>query len=390
MTLRVLHALEALEGGTARHLVDLVRNTPGVAHDVALPSRRVGGVTDTAATAAMERAGARVHVIEMRRRPLSWRNATALASLRVIIRSVRPDVVHGHSSIGGTLARVAAIGCPAAKVYTPNGLAPGRSAAVVERALGRLTDRLVAVSVSEGHLVLELGLVDPTRLAVIPNGIDLDISADQAVDLRRVAGIPAGAPLVGCIARLLWQKDPVEFVRVCAAISARRPDVHYLLVGSGPLQSAVDTAVRDARLGQRWHQLTAVPLVANALGQIEVMVLPSRFEGGPYAPLEALRAGTPVVLSDCVGNRDVVEDGISGAIVAAGDTEAMATEVVRLLDDPHLARARAAAGRARLRSIFDVREMGQAHVRLYQEVSRSARGPVEGGYHQPGTAGEEA
>ena len=126
MTIRVLHVLEALEGGTARHLVDVVRYTSGVEPHVVLPTSRGGGVTDTAAPGAMAAAGATVHHVEMRRDPRSPRNVKALVSVRLLIRRLHPEVVHGHSSIGGVVARIAATGTAAATVYTPNGIAPGR------------------------------------------------------------------------------------------------------------------------------------------------------------------------------------------------------------------------------------------------------------------------
>ncbi len=72
--IRVLHVLEALEGGTARHLRDLVRFTPGVEHHVAVPAQRVGGLTDADAIPAMRAAGAVVHLVPMTRRPPTARN----------------------------------------------------------------------------------------------------------------------------------------------------------------------------------------------------------------------------------------------------------------------------------------------------------------------------
>ena len=145
----MLHVLEAIEGGTARHLVDLVRTAAGIEHHVAIPWRRVGGLTDTAAAGRMAAAGAVVHVVEMRRSPLRPRNLAALAGLAGLVRRVRPDVVHGHSSMGGALGRVAGTAARLPRVYTPNGLAQGRAALGVERLLGPLTDRLVATSASE-------------------------------------------------------------------------------------------------------------------------------------------------------------------------------------------------------------------------------------------------
>lgn len=384
MTVRVLHVLEALEGGTARHLVDVVRFTPDVEHHVVIPTSRVGGVTDTAAPGAMAADGATLHCVEMRRDPRSPLNVKALVRVRSLIRRLGPDVVHGHSSIGGVVARVAAIGTPSATVYTPNGIAPGRGPVALERVLGRITDRFVAVSRSEGQEALRLGLIVPSRLVVIPNGIDPDATVTDDRDLRALASVPAGAPLVGSVARLIWQKDPEEFVRVCAAVHARRPEVHFLLIGDGPLRAAVDAAVGAAGLGDRWHHIASLPNAAAVLGQLDVLAITSRFEGGPYAPLEAMRAGTPVVLSGAIGNTDVVEPGVTGAVVPVGAAGDMAAEIVGLLDDPDRARAWADAARTRLRTHFSSAAMGEALARLYREVTGNPGGVQPVRYDQPG------
>ena len=360
----VLHVLEALEGGTARHLVDVVRHTPGVAHHVATPSERVGWVTDASAFAAFNEAGAEVHLLGMRRRPLSPRNALALAALTRLVASLRPAIVHGHSAAGGALARLTPrIGRPAV-VYTPNGLAQGRLAHAVERALGPRTDRLVAVSASEGELVLARRLVEPGRLSVVPNGVDLT-APPPACDLRQHLGIAAGTPLVGTVARLVPQKSPLDFVAAAAVVAEQRPDVHVALVGSGPLRAEVVAAVRAAGLDDRFHLVAGIEQVGSVLGQLDVFVLASAFEGGPYSPLEAMRGGAPVVLTDVVGNRDVVEDGVSGRLVPPGDPAALAGAVLALLDDPATAGRLTAAARQRVAERFDVRQMGEALGRVY-------------------------
>lgn len=370
-SLTVLHVLEAIRGGTSRHVVDVVRATPGVAHHVAVPrSGRAAGdsgaVVDEAALPALVDAGAVLHPVEMRRTPVHPSNLGAAWVLGRLLRTLRPDVVHGHSAVGGALARIAAAGTGTPVFYTPNGVPPGRWSLAVERLLGPLTDTLIAVSPSEGKLAAEQKLVGPDRVAVVPNGIDLDLPAGPAVDVRALAGVPAGATVVGTVARLVPQKAPTLFVQVCAEVSRSDPDVHFLLIGLGPLQAAVDEAVASAGLGDRWHQIRHLPDAAAVLGQLDVFALLSAFEGGPYTPLEAMRAGTPVVLTDVVGNRDVVEPGVSGLVAPFGDVAALSGAVRGLIADPGYREAMVEAGRRRLEELFDTRVMGARMGELYR------------------------
>lgn len=370
---RVLHVLEALEGGTARHLVDVVTHATASDHVVAVPPHRVGAPTDETAIPRLRAAGADVRLVAAHRTPWSPANLPALRTLRQLLRSVRPDVVHGHSSIGGLLARVAATGSGIPTVYTPNGITQVRAGIVVERLLRTRTDMFVAVSASEADLALQLGLIGRRKVLVVPNGIELH-EPPPPIDLHEELGLSPGTPLVGTIARLVPQKAPEDFVAACAVISRVVPDACFVLIGSGELEGEVEEAVDRAGLRARFRRIPALPGAAGVLGQLDVFALSSRFEGGPYSPLEAMRAGTAVVLTEVVGSRDTVEHGVSGLVVPPGQPEAMGQAVASLLEDPVRRQRMAQAGRDRVAARFDVRRMGAALDALYDEL-RARRDP---------------
>jgi glycosyltransferase involved in cell wall biosynthesis len=106
------------------------------------------------------------------------------------------------------------------------------------------------------------------------------------------------------------------------------------------------------------------------MDQLDLFVLPSRYEAGPYAPLEAMRAGVAVVLTDVVGNRDAVVDGESGVLVPPDDPETLAGAITRLLADDGLRRRLAEAGERRVRDRFDVRAQAERTLALYRELAR--------------------
>ena len=330
----------------------------------------MGGLTDEAAAGRMAEAGAVVHVTEMRRSPLQARNAAALGSLVRLVRRTVPEVVHAHSSVGGALGRVAATVTGRPRVYTPHGIATGRAALGVERALGRLTDRLVAISASEAAQLSDLRLVAPDRLVTIANGVEVEGWAPPpgTPDLRALLGAGPAAPLIGTISRLVHQKAPERFTRVAGLVLAARPDAHVVLIGDGPLRAAVDPTRLPPGTADRFHHLPGLADAGAVLGQLDVFVLTSRFEGCPYSALEAMRAGTPPVLTDVVGSRDVLLDGVSGHLVAEHDQEAMAAVLLDLLADDERRRAVGAAAREHVRR-FDVREMGAALTALYTELA---------------------
>ena len=375
MTATVLHVLEAIEGGTSRHLIDVVTHAAGTEHVVVVPPVRVGGLTDPTALDRLRDAGAEVRLLRMHRTPWSPANAVAVTRLRALIRGLRPDVVHGHSSIGGLLARLAATGTGLPTVYTPNGITQVRAGIAVERLLRGRTTMFVAVSASEAALALQLRLIGRRGIVVIPNGIELG-APEPPLDLRAELGLGADTPLVGTIARLVPQKAPEDFVAACATVARLVPAARFVLIGSGELEAEVEQAVDRAGLRDRLIRIPALPGAAGVLGQLDVFALSSRFEGGPYSPLEAMRAGVATVLTAVVGSRDTVQDGVSGVIVPPGEPEQLGQAIADLLTDAPRRQAMAVAGRARVVARFDVRHMGAALDALYDEL-RARREPSD-------------
>jgi glycosyltransferase involved in cell wall biosynthesis len=319
----------------------------------------------------MEADGATIHQVGMSRQPWHPANLRALLRLPSLASSIDASVIHGHSSVGGALARLAGRRAGLPVVYTANGVATGAAYQRIERALGRLTSVWVAVSDSEASMAERGGLAGGGPIIVVPNGIELAPAGPATIDLRDRLRVGPSAPLVGTVARLVPQKSPLTFVRTAARVAAAHPDAHFLLIGMGPLQASVDAEVaRHAGLAKHWHQIEHIDNAAAVLGQLDVFVLVSAFEGAPYTPLEAMRAGVPVVVTDVVGSRDAVEDGVSGLVRPAGDSGALAAAVLQLLGDPALGDRLAAAATERLADRFDVDDMGRRVAAAYETALR--------------------
>jgi glycosyltransferase involved in cell wall biosynthesis len=365
--------LEAVGGGTLRHILDVLRTVHNVEHHVVIPpnvtvANHLASHVSGAPVQQIIDAGGIVHRLEMVRNPLHPQNAVGVFKLRRLISILKPAVIHGHSSVGGAFARAAAVGRSIPVVYTPNGLATNRAILLVERALTPFTDRFIAVSESEAARALALGVATRSQLVVINNGIDLEPKVGDIFDLRHFLDLPAATPIVGTVARLVAQKSPKDFVRVCAKVHQSRPEVHFVLVGSGELQSEVDAEVTRAGLGAQFHQIPFLENASLAIEQMDVFVLPSYFEGAPYTPLEAMRAGVPVVLTDVAGSADCVEPGVSGFRLPFGDVAGMAQGALALLDDHQLRRAMVDAARIRVKERFDVLDMGAQLERFYADL----------------------
>lgn len=367
MRTKVLHVLEAVEGGTARYVADLVTHVEGVDHLVAMPRTRSVGVTDSESIARIEEA-AEVRFVDMRRSPLSLVNVSALLEVRRFVASGAPDVVHGHSTVGGAMARLAGAGLPV--VYTPNAVFPGAAATLVERVLGHRTAAVVAVSASEAEEIRRQRLVTPERVLVIRTGIAPESRDAAPSDLRERIGAPATAPLVGTAIRLVAQKDPPTFVDAMTIVLTAHRDAHAVVMGDGPLRGDLERRLRTSGVADRVHLLGHVPEARRLLAQLDVFVLASRYEGLPYALLEAMQAGAAVVATDAVGNRDVVVDEATGLLAPVGATAGLASAIARLLDDASLRSRIAAAGQRAVATEFTVDAMAEHYRQLYERLAK--------------------
>ncbi len=387
--------MEATIGGTRRHLVDVAGAQRRAGLDVAVA---VATARDPDFPRDLERLaelGVRVHVVPMVRSiapRLDWRHARELAAL---LRSERPDVVHTHSSKAGVLGRraslVTGIG---ARVHTPHTFAflfgalfsPAKRALfkAIERHYGKHTARLVAVSNSEGETIRASGVVDPAKVRVVPNGIDpARVEGAEPLDVREF-GLDPQAPIIAVIGLVYAAKGQDLAIEALAMPGLERAQL--LVVGppgaDGALE-ALQARARELGVAQRVVCTGARRDVPRILATATCLLLPSRWEGLPYVVLEAMAARLPVVATPVDGARDLVREGITGALAERAEPSAIAAALLRVLSLPAAERAALGVrGRARLDEGYTLERMEAALSQVYREAlseSQRASKPRAGG-----------
>ena len=197
----------------------------------------------------------------------------------------------------------------------------------------------------------------PRGLTVIPNGVEIP---DVATDVRAVD------PVGMMIANLRPMKGHLDLVEAMRLVE-HRPLIR--LVGEGPERSRVEAAISAARLDPWFRLEGSVPNAASHLGEVQFCVQPSTDEGLPNAVLEAMAAGLPVVSTRVGGIPDLIDDEVTGLLVAPGDPEALAAAVTRLVTDESLRLRLGAAARERARD-FSWQACADRHVELYEMLLR--------------------
>jgi len=198
------------------------------------------------------------------------------------------------------------------------------------------------------------------RTRVVPNGIDVDGVARAAADrtgARRALGLDPGVPVVLCAARLAREKGHHFLLHAIAEVARTIPGMQLLLAGDGSLRPELEAIAATLALGDRVAFLGWRDDVPRLMAACDLLVLPSLSECLPLVCLEAMAAGRPVVASAVGGIPEVVVEGVTGRLVAPGDTGGLAAAITDLLRDPDLARAMGQAGRARVAERFSLARM---------------------------------
>ncbi|MBI1852941.1 MAG: glycosyltransferase [Planctomycetes bacterium] len=320
-------------------------------------------------TAALERDGFRVHFFQ--RRPgkdlkLAWKIAR-------LLRRGRFDCVHAHNAtaffygtIGAILARTPR------RIFTEHDRTfPSKPAlAAAHRFLHRRVDRVVTVAAYLERALVEHEGFDPRRIEVIANGLHpgpFDDAPPRA-DTRRALGIAEDRVVLVCVARLDEVKNHAFLLEAFRDVAARLPKALLLLVGDGPLRTDLEARCRALGLCDAVRFLGIRDDVPALLRASDAVTLTSHSEGLSMSLIEALASRLPSIATAVGGNGEIVDDGVTGFLVAAGDGRTFADRATRLLSDAPL---REKMGEAARRA-FDARFSGAAMVARYTSLFERA------------------
>jgi glycosyltransferase involved in cell wall biosynthesis len=302
-----------------------------------------------------------------------WRLARAM-------RRFRPDVVNPHlfrsTVVTAPLAR--AFGLAVVETYHGReGWRLGRSrfAFWPDRLVGRLLDRVIAVSEAARDFLVRVKGYPPGRVVVVPNGRDLTALRPGGARLavRKELGLDVGAPVVAAVGRLEAQKGHAYLLAAWPAVRAQAPGARLLVVGDGSLRAALERQARALGIADSVLFTGFRDDVPRLLEAADVLALPSLYEGLPLTAIEAAAMARPVVATAVDGTPEVVRHGATGLLVPPADPRALAEALATLLRDPDRAAALGRRGRAWVLERFGLAAHVQATAAVYRDVARERR-----------------
>lgn len=251
-----------------------------------------------------------------------------------------------------------------------------RQASYVTSCSGELRDRLLAFEETADASAKDKVLLVPNGTDVVPRNDGVDGEDAQGRAVRERYGVPAEAPVLAAVGRLVYKKGFGVLLDALPKILERRPETRLLLGGGGDLDGELRLQVQRLGIAEAVTFTGALshPQVLELLTAADIFVMPSvrdpkgNVDGLPIVVLEAMATGLPVVASDVSGIPMAVEPGETGVLVPEKDPQALADAVLDLLADPERAESLGRAGRRRVADELNWPAVARVHDRLAREA----------------------
>ncbi len=370
--LRILHAVRAPVGGIFRHILDLANGQAERGHHVGLVADSLTGGerADAALAEIAPRLKLGVHRLAIRREP-HVTDALVWSRFMRLIRSLNPDVLHGHGAKAGAFIRMKGASKGIIRVYTPHGgslhyplnTTKGVLYSRMERTLMNRTDLFLfesafARDTYQRTIGTPAGLVRCVFNGVTADEFDPIVKAEDATDVVYVGEfrhIKGADLLVDAVARLRSDGRPVTLT----------------LAGDGEETDALKAQIQRLGLGEAVRFIGHVK-ARYGFSKGSLLVVPSRGDSMPYVVIEAAAAGIPMVAAN-VGGIPEIFGSHTDALFAPSIVAAMVDAIEIALEDPAAAQERAKSLRERIFLHFSQKAMVAGVLAGYRDALQASR-----------------
>lgn len=318
---KILFCVEAMGGGVFTYIVDLANELVNQ-YDVYIAyAMRKQTPADF-----KKHFDKRIHLISVNnfKRSISpYHDVCACFELIKIAKNIAPDIIHLHSSKAGVIGRLAFRSQSVPLFYTPHGYSfLMKNYSIPKRMMYRAIERICAhtkcttISCSFGEHLETLKMTK--RAIYIDNGINIK-TLQQEMDTLLSQGVKTFPFTVFSIGRICHQKNPRLFNEIAEAL----PDIRFLWIGDGELRNEL-----SAKNIEVTGWVTRNEVLQYALSA-DVFILPSLWEGLPISLLEMMYMKKPCIVSNVIGNRDVINNGVNGFVCESKEEFAQSIRTIQ-------------------------------------------------------------
>lgn len=298
-----------------------------------------------------------------------------------IIRRERPDIIHTHTAKAGAVGRFAGAVCRVPVIiHTYHGhvfhgyFSPFKTALfkMIEKFLAAFTTKIITISPCEKNDIQRILRIDPEKIAVILLGFNLDkfvhCGEKYSGEFRKAIGAAPGAKIISIVGRITAIKNHKLFLETAKLLIEKRDDLFFAVVGGGELLEECERTTEQLGIAEKvvfagwWEE------VEKVYADTDVTVLTSINEGTPTCLIESLSAGVPVVATNVGGVADVVRNGETGFLVPPGDSSALASRILELIDNPPLREKMGRAGKDDMLKRYSEKRLVDDIVSMYRDL----------------------
>ena len=326
--------------------------------------------------------GLDLRIIDASRRAIHpWRDWQTYRQLLSLLREIKPDLLHTHSSKAGIMGRAAAakLGLPC--VHTIHGAAfhVGQSALAfnlykwLERRAAPATDKFISVCDAMTDQYVQAGIAAREKFVTVYSGFDVEPFLHPPrppLEVRAELGLKPEDIVIGKVARLFPLKGHEFLIRAAKSVVDRCPNVKFLLVGDGILRPQFEAELTAAGIRDRFVFAGLVPpgQVPELIHAMDIVVHTSIWEGLARVLPQGLIAGKPVVSYDIDGAREVVIPDQTGFLLPPRSINELSAALCELANDMDLRRRLGETGRARFTDQFRHQSMTRQIREVYASV----------------------
>ena len=316
--------------------------------------------------------------------PLAMRGEFDIAAclrIRDLIGRHGYDILHSHTSHAHSLAFFASLGRNPCRLVTRRvdfSIIRNRFLPVNGIKYRFMADYYIAISHKIKQVMVNDGIA-ADRIFVVHSGIDLQrFDGVDSQHLMDEFDLRSGSPVVINVAHLAGHKGQKYLVQAIPHVLKTIPDARFFIIGEGELMSELKALAASLDIGKALT-FTGFRKDVGAFYKVaDLFVMSSVQEGLGTAMLDALAQGKPVVATNAGGIPELIKDGETGRLVAAGDPQALARGIVTMLTADDQARAMARRGQAEVKANFSIAAMVANNLAVYRRLLDS-----EGRHTQP-------
>lgn len=355
--MRIIHVMECFAGGTFNFLVDLTKEISSEEHIIIYGTNRENIPTNFEKLFSPNVKFIKWQTAQREMKPL--KDIKALWELYIILKNIKNiDVIHLHSSKAGFLGRIASflLGKSNRVIYTPHAISflrldisPMKRNIFIwmEKFASLFGGKIVACSESEKEAIIEHGIRNVT---FINNGINPFLIEKKINTTDKITIISVG--------RLSIQKNPKLFNDIALSF-INNSNIQFIWCGDGELKSKLNSPnIRCTG----WIERKDLEIY---LSKADIYLSTSLWEGLPLSVLEAMSIGLPLILSNCIGNKDLVKNN---GFLYRNRSECI-NNIQKLLNDKILLNKQGISSKKFFKKAFILEDMGINYLKLYKKLN---------------------